>query len=244
MNEETQPGGELLPVLPETARDAEAVLLGHRLAQSYQERAQDFVRYSKMQPDEAARRARQIQVPYTVEELRTLAPERVSWEHLEKMQDSEPQQAWEKWDSILTYVEQRLQGGIMGAAAVGNATPFQQAEYQAVRDELGIEWQPRNGIERTLIEQMAMAHVQLLRWQQRMIYLLGSDEWETPKNADPLPLRVTTAQAVEQAGQMADKFSRIFLRTLRALQNMRRVPIIVQNAGQVNVGEKQINVSS
>ena len=243
MNEETHQSGETLPAVQETGRDTEAALLGNRLAQVYEGRVQDFIRYVKMQPDEAARRGRQTRVPYSVEELRTLTPERVQWEDIEKMQESDPQQAWERWDSILSYAEQRVRGGIMGAAAVGNATPFQQAEYMAVRDELGIDWKPRNGIESVLIEQMATAHLQFLRWQQTMIALLSSEEWEAPKNAAPLPPRVTTAQAVEQAGQMVDKFSRIFLRTLRALVNMRRVPIIVQNAGQVNVGQQQVNVA-
>jgi hypothetical protein len=61
--------------------------------------------------------------------------------------------------------------------------------------------------------------------------------WETP--------RVTEAQAVEQAGAMVDRFNRIFLRNLRALRDLRRCPqpIFVQNAGQVNVGQQQVNVS-
>ena len=44
---------------------------------------------------------------------------------------------------------------------------------------------------------------------------------------------------------MVDRFHRIMMRTLRALRDMRRYApkIIVQNAGQVNVGEQQVNVS-
>jgi hypothetical protein len=36
----------------------------------------------------------------------------------------------------------------------------------------------------------------------------------------------------------------MFLRTLRALRDLRRYapPVIVQNAGQVNIGQKQVNV--
>ena len=45
---------------------------------------------------------------------------------------------------------------------------------------------------------------------------------------------------------MADRFNRLFLRTLRALRDLRRYapPVIVQNAGQVNVGAQQVNVGS
>jgi hypothetical protein len=42
-----------------------------------------------------------------------------------------------------------------------------------------------------------------------------------------------------------DRFDRIFLRTLRALRNLRRQTpgVVVQNAGQVNVGGQQVNVT-
>ena len=45
---------------------------------------------------------------------------------------------------------------------------------------------------------------------------------------------------------MADRFHRIFLRTLRALRDLRRYagPVIVQQAGQVNVGGQQVNVTA
>jgi hypothetical protein len=45
---------------------------------------------------------------------------------------------------------------------------------------------------------------------------------------------------------MADRFHRIFLRTLRALRDLRRYagPVIVQQAGQVNVGGQQVNVAA
>jgi hypothetical protein len=61
--------------------------------------------------------------------------------------------------------------------------------------------------------------------------------WETP--------RVTEAQAVEQAAAMVERFNRIFLRTLRALRDLRRgpQPVFVQNAGQVNVGQQQVNLA-
>jgi hypothetical protein len=40
---------------------------------------------------------------------------------------------------------------------------------------------------------------------------------------------------------MVDRFNRIFLRTLRALRDLRKhaPTVVVQNAGQVNVGEQQ-----
>ena len=50
---------------------------------------------------------------------------------------------------------------------------------------------------------------------------------------------------MEQSAAMADRFNRLFLRTLRALRDLRRfnAAVIVQHAGQVNVGAQQVNVS-
>ena len=43
---------------------------------------------------------------------------------------------------------------------------------------------------------------------------------------------------------MADRFNRLMLRTRRGLRDLRRYgPVIVQNAGQVNVADQQVNVS-
>jgi hypothetical protein len=60
------------------------------------------------------------------------------------------------------------------------------------------------------------------------------------------PPRVSEHQALEQAGAMVDRFNRMFMRTLRALCNLRKVPLalVVQNAAQVNVGGQQVNVAT
>lgn len=44
---------------------------------------------------------------------------------------------------------------------------------------------------------------------------------------------------------MVDRFSKLFVRTLRALQDLKRMApqVVVQNAGQVNVGSQQVNVA-
>jgi hypothetical protein len=44
---------------------------------------------------------------------------------------------------------------------------------------------------------------------------------------------------------MCDRFHRLFIRTLRALRDLRRYqpPVVVQNVGgQVNIGEHQTNI--
>jgi hypothetical protein len=64
----------------------------------------------------------------------------------------------------------------------------------------------------------------------------SGEDWEVPT--------VTDAEAVEQAAAKADRFNRMALRTLRALSDLRRYApsVIVQNAGQVKIGQQQLNV--
>jgi hypothetical protein len=45
---------------------------------------------------------------------------------------------------------------------------------------------------------------------------------------------------------MVERLHRLYLRTLRALQDQRRLqpPVVVRRAGQVNVAQQQINVAA
>jgi oxalate decarboxylase/phosphoglucose isomerase-like protein (cupin superfamily) len=53
-------------------------------------------------------------------------------------------------------------------------------------------------------------------------------------------------QEEEKAVAMIERFNRMFTRTLRALRDLRRYggQIRIESARQVNIGDKQINVSS
>ncbi len=56
--------------------------------------------------------------------------------------------------------------------------------------------------------------------------------------------RVSDAQALDQAAQMVDRFNRVYMRSLRALRDLRRhaPTLIMHNVEQVNVAENQVNV--
>jgi hypothetical protein len=63
------------------------------------------------------------------------------------------------------------------------------------------------------------------------------------------PPRLKASEYLERATQMADRYQRMFLRTLRQMRDLRRYspPVIVQNAGQVNIaadGGQQVNVQN
>lgn len=70
-----------------------------------------------------------------------------------------------------------------------------------------------------------------------------------PKNKEEekwLPPRLSAAETVENAMAMADRFNRLYLRTLRQMRDLRRfsVPVTINNPKQVNIaadGGQQVN---
>jgi hypothetical protein len=104
-------------------------------------------------------------------------------------------------------------------------------------------------VERQLVDQLAMLQTALFRWQQ---ILIGRTMLDTSAivQADQgkgryQPPRVTDYEATEQAGRMVERFHRLLLRTVRALQDLRRPvpPVVVRRAAQVNIGQQQVNVA-
>src|SRR5262249_22623048 len=107
-------------------------------------------------------------------------------------------------------------------------TPWKRAEFHAIRRELAEGYQPRNGLERQLIDMLAQAQAGYYFWMHRSYASAELGAYEA-------------AEALE----MADRFNKMFARTLRALGNLRKGPlaVVVQQAGQVNVGQQQVNVA-
>lgn len=65
------------------------------------------------------------------------------------------------------------------------------------------------------------------------------------KRGDRWPPYSYEAEATIQAAELAERFHRLAMRTLRALRDLRRYAptVSIQSAGQVNIGEQQVNLS-
>jgi hypothetical protein len=63
-------------------------------------------------------------------------------------------------------------------------------------------------------------------------------QWMQRESQSPFP--------DDQVAEMVERFHKMFVRTLRSLSNLRKVPlaVVVQNVGQVNVAGQQVNLSS
>jgi hypothetical protein len=60
-----------------------------------------------------------------------------------------------------------------------------------------------------------------------------------------VPPSLSRAQSVEHAAAMVERFNQLFIRNLRALNDLRRraPAVTIHQAGQVNVGAQQVNLA-
>jgi hypothetical protein len=92
---------------------------------------------------------------------------------------------------------------------------------------------------------MAQALTGVLYWQERLSLCASvptvNEKLAIEQRGGWEPPRVTESQATEQAAAMAERFHRMFLRSLRTLQDLRRrgPAVVVQNVGQVKVAGKR-----
>lgn len=179
-------------------------------------------------------------------------PGQVSWFNLQQLMAREPKLAERRWEEFNQFADDELLYGHRAAKAMEAPEdgPWQRAQFLAIRENLAEQWQPQSGMEWTLIDVLAQAHSAYLMWMERLTLwsaleteadnqsVRDSSSWKTP--------RASEIESIEMAAAMVDRFNRLFMRTLRALRDLRRYSptIVVQNAGQVNVTEQQVNITA
>jgi hypothetical protein len=178
--------------------------------------------------------------------------EDLSWSSLWSLSDEDFET---RWSEIKREVRSDLNEGIVACEAyegtVGS-TPLSRARFLAARRALVEEWKPSGGAELQLIDTLTQAYLFQQQWTKVLAdrtRIVCDEEIVKRPNRDWVewrPPRQTEAGAIEQAMTMIERFNRVYLRTLRALRDLRRYSTSIQinNAAQVNIGEKQINVQS
>jgi hypothetical protein len=229
----------------------EASVLAREMAADYRAHVEHYQKHYKLSPAEAmAKSATPVSPEYEASILQG-PHEEVSWLALRCLTERDPDLAAQCWANVKRAAWAELQSGQRAAKAVEGASPspWTLAQYLVLRTELAREWQPRSGIEWQLIDALAMSQTQFFFWMERQSVRSTMDAVREQRDIQDrgswYPPRVTDAEAVEQAAAMAERFHRMGLRTIRALQELRRrpPPVVVGNVSQLNVGEQQVNVA-
>jgi hypothetical protein len=229
----------------------EADPLARELARAFREKVEFYKRYFKLSHQDAVDKVSEVPSAEEIAGVMSSPPEEVTWSDLERLNEHEPDAFWQRWEGMKKAALEHAQTGYRAALIQENAssTPWKRALLAATYTELVDGWQPRNGAERQLVEIMAIAFSQLRFWLEQLCQRASPDSYcerdDRSNSGVWMPPRVTEKEAQDQAGEMFDRFNKVYLRTVRALRDLRRYPspIIVQNAGQVNVGGQQVNVS-
>src|SRR5262249_8840434 len=242
-----RPGGEWAAGALDRPAD-EGRELARATAAAFAEMVGFYREHYKLSAHEAIARA-EGRSPAALERALHATPDQVRWLDLETIAGRDPGAAPRRWEEIKEAARGELRTGQRAAGTVEGwpGTCWGRARFLAVRNELVESLRPRDATELLLIDQMAVAQVQLWDWQQTLaafaqVAVLGGKA--NPRRNAPEPARVSDAAALEQAAAMVERFARLFQRALAALQGLRRqAPVVVRRAGQVNVGHQQINLS-
>jgi hypothetical protein len=240
-----------LPTLPPLTAPADAGEVAAELARSFRDLVESYREYYKLSRPEAVARASEHD-PSQLDRIVNGPPDEVSWFDLEAVAQKDPEEAQRAWERIKQAARSELRSGHRAARMLeaGVGTCWERARYLALRTELAVAWQPRNALEQQFLDQAAQFQTLLEHWLEVLVAhttlaalgqkraLEGRERYEPPRLSD--------AAAQDRAAGLVERLHRLYLRTLRALQDQRRLqpPVIVRRAGQVNVAQQQINVAA
>jgi len=229
-------------------RLAEARSIGRELARVYDHVVRSYQRLYQVSLSEADEKVQKLLRNVGKQELLDQDPEQISWMDLNSLASTG--ESLQVWEHIKETAREELSIGLTAAKVVEGyfSKPWERALFLAIRQGLIDEWQPREGLEMTLVDTLAISYFMYLFWMNQHVErattraeirkndLKKHGKWRTP--------RLDEAEATEQATVMADRFNRMFMRTLRALRDLRRYSpaINIKNAGQVNIADKQVNL--
>jgi hypothetical protein len=202
--------------------------------------------------------------------LMRLPLECLSFADLLKLQTVAPRVAEKLWESAKLEGRKEFYAGHLGANISFPEGYMKElwnlARYLGVRESFIDDWQPSGGIEMSLIDMLVQSYFQWQFWLEQTVKRSQTRErMEHPEYSRWMAQRerefkaqgwtdgywfrpyVTEQQAIEHAVQMADRWNRIYMRTLRQLRDLRRyTPVTINNPNQVNIaadGGQQVNVT-
>ncbi len=203
--------------------------------------------------------------------LMGLPRESLNFADLMELQTIAPRVAEKFWEMTKVEGQKEFLSGHLGANIsfpVGYMKEvWNVARYLGVRESFIAEWEPEGGIEISLIDMLTQTYFQWQYWLEQTVKRGETRErevhheyakWMAQQGKEARAMgyedgywvrpSISEQQALDQAVQMADRWNRIFMRTLRQLRDLRRYSTVtINNASQVNIaaeGGKQVNVGS
>jgi hypothetical protein len=239
----------LVPAPDSSVNPAELNDLARELAAAFGNMVNSYREHCNLSAEEAAKRAAQTS-DEDIDHILNGSPHAVSWFDLDALARKDESLALERWQQIKKAARDEIRSGYRAARAVEDGEgPWERARFLAVRAELMEDWRPRNTMEQLLVDQLAQWQVLLWRWQEALSTWTACSTCgpRRAKKGEPYEaIRLSESEALERAAEKVERLHRLYLRTLKALQDQRRPrpPVAVRHAEQVNVGPVRISVDN
>lgn len=201
------------------------------------------------------------------DQLMSISVDRIGFADLSELQSFSTTMAENVWEVIKREARDEFESGHLAASAFEPVDymkdAWTRARYLGLRESFATEWQPRGGIELSMIDAMAQAFFQLQYWTEQTVKRARTEpreeayeyqkwkQYQREAKTDSwkyghwdIPY-VREQCAVEHAAAMADRWQRMYFRAVRQLRDWRRYSpqVTINNPQQVNIGE-QVNVAS
>src|SRR5262249_54103287 len=136
-------------------------------------------------------------------------PERVAWQALAGLLERDPEAFLRRWEQVQAAAREELASGHRAALPieVHGSSPGERGRFLALGAELADGWQPRDGLERQLLDTMAQAQTAAEYWlgalADKAAREAAEEEAVLRERGRSGPPRAAGFQAVEQAAAMA-----------------------------------------
>jgi hypothetical protein len=237
-----------------TDTEADARMLAAKVAPSYARLLAFYRDFGGEDAAELAQGRADDQRARLAERARESPAAMLTWNQIGALSEIDLAAGLNAWLRVKDFAHDELESGQRAANFDTNLSPLECARYLAVRDSFIDQWKPDGGIDMALIEMLAQNYSLYLYWT----FISHSRATGMCDNAIEMSERTggypkkwqmpyqMTQDSIEEAHRMAERYNRIFLRTLRQMRDLRRYapPVIVNNGGQVNVANQQFNAKA
>jgi hypothetical protein len=177
-------------------------------------------------------------------------PDQISWWDFTLVTEQDPELGQELWDRLKANAREELQTGMRAARLIVDETrgrPLDRARFLVLREALMETWQPRDGREQLLVDQLAQTETLYEQAIQRFVMLTNNEssrnEFQVEQRGKWDPPRMYSADWIATALEQMERFQKMTVRLQRLLRDLRRgpSPVILAPQGQVNVATQQVN---
>jgi hypothetical protein len=239
---------QVLPAAP-GAGAAEVGDLARELSAAFGVMVAAYREHFKLSAQEAIDRTSD-NAPAYLDAAMTGPPDQVTWLQLHNLSEHDPDKGLRRWEEVKRAARDEVRSGHRAARAVEgfDGSCWERAQFLALRAELSEAWRPRDQLEQHLIDQLAQFQVMMERSQQTLTAYtaLAAQGWKRAAKGQSFePPRLSDAEAIDRSAALVERFQRLSLRALKALQDQRRLRSrgAGRRTAQVNLGCQQINVA-